>query len=592
MSPKTHYKQALEKHTLLLEQTLKRQRFLSFLRLLIFLCIVVTCYFLKVHILLWVLLFAEIFLFIYVINRWLDAKLWVDKERLYLIHNRAELNALSGDWSGFDDGENFQSKMHPFSSDMDLFGHKSVFQYINRTTLPLGREKLAKTLAYGAKNKELNQAMIIELSENIGWMQDFIVESKVLLKNHQTTARLSDITQDFNEHTFGGKHVNWLRWLLPAITLSSILAYNFTSFFSFSALFMLACLVLGIIAYQLKYTNAWMHALNEHSAQMNAMTQQLSLFMQLKFRLPLAIDFQNKLKENMGILDGLKSLQQIKKRATYRMNVLVGLLLNYFFAWDLHLLVHSKSWYKSYGNLLSSWEENLAEIEVWISGGIYRYNQEKTCFSAPSKDGNLSIIGLTHPFVIKENRVENDFLLQKNESFLIITGPNMAGKSTYLRSVGLTILSANAGFPIPAQSCTLPPMSLYSSMRTSDDLTQGSSYFHAELSRLKFIVDSIDKETNHFVILDEILKGTNSRDKEIGSAKFLSKLQNIGAKGIIATHDLSLTELGRQTKHFKNVCFDSTIKNDELLFDYTIREGVCQNMNASFLLKKMGLIDP
>ncbi|EPB65923.1 dephospho-CoA kinase [Ancylostoma ceylanicum] len=163
----------------------------------------------------------------------------------------------------------------------------------------------------------------------------------------------------------------------------------------------------------------------------------------------------------------------------------------------------------------------------------------------------------------------------------------MAGKSTYLRSVGLAIISANAGFPVLAASCSIPEIQLYSSMRTSDDLSVESSYFHAELTRLRFIMDAIESGKKVFVILDEILKGTNSRDKEIGSAGFLDKLRKIGAKGIIATHDLSLTELALKTPSFRNVYFDSTIDGEELYFDYKVREGVCQNMNASFLLKKM-----
>ncbi len=167
----------------------------------------------------------------------------------------------------------------------------------------------------------------------------------------------------------------------------------------------------------------------------------------------------------------------------------------------------------------------------------------------------------------------------------------MAGKSTYLRSVGLAIISANAGFPVLADTCRIPDMLLYSSMRTSDDLTVESSYFHAELTRLRFIMDAIESEKRVFVILDEILKGTNSKDKEIGSAGFLQKLNKIGAKGIIATHDLSLTDLAGKHTAFRNVYFDSTIEGEELYFDYKIRDGVCKNMNASFLLRKMKLVD-
>ena len=196
-----------------------------------------------------------------------------------------------------------------------------------------------------------------------------------------------------------------------------------------------------------------------------------------------------------------------------------------------------------------------------------------------------------HPFVQSQKRVPNDVDMNEENHFLIITGPNMAGKSTYLRSLGLAFICANAGFPILAKSCEIPQMSLYSSMRTTDDLTVESSYFHAELTRLRFIMDAIERGEKVFIILDEILKGTNSKDKEIGSAKFLEKLKSLNAKGVIATHDLSLCNLATNNVAYKNWYFDSTIENNELSFDYKIREGVCQNMNASFLLKKMKLVD-
>ncbi len=193
--------------------------------------------------------------------------------------------------------------------------------------------------------------------------------------------------------------------------------------------------------------------------------------------------------------------------------------------------------------------------------------------------------------MIKPNKsVKNDFILKENESFIILTGPNMAGKSTYLRSVGINLIMANAGFPVFAKTFKLPEVQVYSSMRTSDDLASESSYFYAELSRLKYIQEQVENKPS-FVILDEILKGTNSKDKEEGSKKFLSKMNRIGAKGIIATHDLSLCSLKSLDSSFLNYYFDSTISGEELTFDYKIKEGICKNMNASFLLQKMKLVD-
>lgn len=582
----TFYKEQIEKHTALLEKAKKKHRFYTFARLAAFLLIVVSWYFIGWGTVLLIVAALETALFVYLVNKWLDAKIEKEKEELYIQLNQNELSVLAGNWSSFQDGNEFKSGQHPYANDMDLFGPKSVYQYMNRTVLPMGAVRLAETLASGAKDKTTNQAMIQELSENIEWMQQFVVESKVYLKNEERRQSL----QALKDISFGGKSINILRWVLPVISITSIVFYNLGTISS-SQLILIGIAVVGTVGTQLKTSNKWMYLMSNRSEKINALYKQLELFKALNLKSEQGKKYQEVLFGKSGMYEGLKELIVIRKRAEFRMNVLVGLALNYLFAWDFHLLSKSKKWHNQYANQLETWENYMAEVEVWISGAIYRYNRGNTCFATTEGVEKFEIKNLGHPFVASEKQVSNDFSVSENESFLIITGPNMAGKSTYLRSVGLAIISANAGFPILADSCSIPEIQLYSSMRTSDDLTVESSYFHAELTRLRFIMDAIESGKKVFVILDEILKGTNSKDKEIGSAGFLEKLRKIGAKGIIATHDLSLTELSNKNSSFRNVYFDSTIDGEELYFDYKIREGVCQNMNASFLLKKMRLVD-
>jgi DNA mismatch repair ATPase MutS len=195
---------------------------------------------------------------------------------------------------------------------------------------------------------------------------------------------------------------------------------------------------------------------------------------------------------------------------------------------------------------------------------------------------------LGHPLLAVDKRIDNDFTIDK-EQFFIVTGANMAGKSTFLRTISLSIIMANCGLPVCAESFKYSPIMLITSMRTSDSLTEDESYFYSELKRLKFIVDQIETE-DYFIILDEILKGTNSKDKAIGSKKFVEKLTKSKSTGIIATHDVSLCELESEFLDIKNYYFDAEIINDDLYFDYTLKNGVCKNMNASFLLKKMQIV--
>ena len=193
-----------------------------------------------------------------------------------------------------------------------------------------------------------------------------------------------------------------------------------------------------------------------------------------------------------------------------------------------------------------------------------------------------------HPLLNTSKRVNNNFSID-NQQFFIITGANMAGKSTFLRTISLAVVMANMGLPVCAKSFQYSPVKLITSMRTSDSLADDESYFFSELKRLKFIVEEI-KEENYFIVLDEILKGTNSTDKAIGSKKFVKKLVGSNSTGVIATHDLSLCEIENELTEVQNYYFDAEIIDDELHFDYKLKNGICKNMNASFLLKKMDIV--
>jgi DNA mismatch repair ATPase MutS len=235
----------------------------------------------------------------------------------------------------------------------------------------------------------------------------------------------------------------------------------------------------------------------------------------------------------------------------------------------------------------------VAFFDAYNSLSNFSFNHPE--FVYPKITSNNTIINAKefgHPLLDKTKRISSDLNINK-EQFFIVTGANMAGKSTFLRTVSLSIVMANCGLPVCAESFKYSPIKLITSMRTTDSLTEDESYFYSELKRLKFIVDQIDLTNSgekYFIILDEILKGTNSKDKAIGSKKFVEKLTKSKSTGIIATHDVSLCELENEFSSIKNYYFDAEIINNELHFDYTLKNGICKNMNASFLLKKMEII--
>lgn len=565
----------------------KKYRLFTFLRLLFFLLAANSLFVFWGSSLLFPAFLIGISLFLYVVHLSVDAKYKRDKTLALIQINEHELTVLTGDWSMFEDGAEFRNGQHPFSLDMDVFGKKSVFQLLNRTVSNQGKNKLAATLSDGTSEIEMNTTCISELSEHIDWCQEFMSEG--IVRKGEAHSSLKDLEKMKFQLS---KTFLFLRYLLPVTSLLSIvlLSIGILSSTQFSIILVL---ILSVIAGRLKSTNAISQSLANQSDRIKVILNQLKLYSELNVKNERFKKEQDLLlNEGNGVLHEVKELDKIMNRFDVRINFLVGMALNFLIAWDFQILVQLKKWLDKNKQQLVTWEDKLAEIEVWISGAIYKFNHPNSTFAVINQnDESIEITGLSHPFVDQTKSVLNDVILDKQENFIIITGPNMAGKSTYLRSLGLTFIFANAGFPILAKSCKIPLLKLFSSMRTSDDLTVESSYFHAELIRLRFIMDAIERGEKVFIILDEILKGTNSKDKEIGSAKFLQKLKRLNAKGIIATHDLSLCELAEGDSSFKNMYFDSTINGDNLSFDYKINKGVCQNMNASFLLKQMNLVD-
>jgi hypothetical protein len=273
-----------------------------------------------------------------------------------------------------------------------------------------------------------------------------------------------------------------------------------------------------------------------------------------------------------------------------RSNILFAPFADGFGLWELRYAYRIERWIEKFEHTVEDWFDVIDELHAYNSLANYAFNHPE--YSYPDLNfGSAQVIRakeLGHPTLAYSQRIPNDFLLNRKQ-FVIITGANMAGKSTFLRTVGVAIVMSNVGLPVCAESMTYSPIKLISSMRTSDSLYKNESYFFSELRRLKYISEEIRRD-EYLIILDEILKGTNSADKEEGSRKFLEKLVSSHSTGIIATHDLSLCELSDSYDTIDNYFFDARITGNNLSFDYKLKEGICQNMNASFLLQKMNIV--
>jgi len=299
---------------------------------------------------------------------------------------------------------------------------------------------------------------------------------------------------------------------------------------------------------------------------------------------------QQIIKEGKKTSSVLKEFSKLLGNLDQNNNIFYLIFGNGFFLRGLATAYQIEQWIANYGNATEEWFDVIAFFDANISLGTFAFNHPTYAYpQLTNSETVLKSQETGHPLLNTEKSILNDFEID-SERFFIITGANMAGKSTFLRTVSLQIMMANIGLPVCSTEVLYNPIKLITSMRTTDSLTDDESYFFSELKRLKFIIDEIQKD-RYFIVLDEILKGTNSVDKAKGSKKFVEKLVNSKSTGIIATHDLSLCEIAKEHKQVKNHYFDAEIINEELHFDYKLKEGICKNMNASFLLNKMGIVD-
>lgn len=533
-------------------------------------------------------LFLGLFIFVQFVIRHTQKKKQVAYLEARKKVNEVELQVLNGDFSAVENGEKYIRPNHPFNQDIDLFGNGSLFQRVNRTATPQGQNFLANWFNENStKNVVEKQKAIQELSEKTEWRHHFIATAQLNKDKNISDERIQWLKD------YQGYLPKWINWLVGLFSLGSvgiILGYAFDFITEIQLVYWLM-LGLGIVGFRVKKTTTLYNSINNFKDSFAQYSEIIFAIESESFESEILQNLQNRITSKDGKTTSieLKKLALAANNLGNRNNILLSPIINGFFLWDYFFGRKVELWIEENAQDVSTWLETLFAFEGLNSLGNYAANH--SAFIYPNlKSGNFEIhaIELGHPLISLEKCVTNDVAI-KNQEFFIVTGANMAGKSTFLRTIGMNLLMANCGLPVFAKSFEFVPTNLISSMRTSDSLENESSYFHAEISRLKYIIDKLESD-NYFIILDEILKGTNSKDKAEGSAKFLQKLLKTGSAGIIATHDLSLCELENEYSQISNYCFEALIENDELSFDYQLNKGICQNMNASFLLKKMGIV--
>ncbi len=587
-NPLTYYQEHLKTYQTQAEKLYKKMTALSTLRLLVFLATGFGIYLSFEYWQIAVLIGAiGVGVFVFLLSKYTDVKSQRNFNKALVDINKDEIKIASGDFYDRDKGLQFQDPNHFYSLDIDLFGRGSFFQFIDRTTIKEGTEQLANELkANDINDIVLRQEAIKELSTKPRWRQYYSATSTLV--EVETPAK-SIINWLQSYQSFLPKIVQWVPLVFILLSVL-IFALTFFKLIDMSLIGYWLLIGLGITGRYVKKTNI----LSSKTDKVKDTFRQYALLLDLieneNFTSELLKQKQEKIQldtEKASVI--FKKLSRSLDALDNRNNIIGAIFGNGLFLTDIKNSYRIEKWIEQYGNKVKDWFEVVAFFDAYNSLGTYTYNHPQFIF--PKIDIQGAVINaesLGHPLLDVNKRVDSNLTIE-NEQFFIVTGANMAGKSTFLRTVSLHIVMANVGLPICAKSSKYSPVKLITSMRTTDSLTDDSSYFFSELTRLKYIVDAIAKEP-YFIVLDEILKGTNSTDKAIGSKKFVEKLVASNATGIIATHDLSLCEIEKELDDVKNYYFDAEIINDELHFDYTLKEGICQNMNASFLLKKMNIV--
>lgn len=508
--------------------------------------------------------------------------------------NQNETNALSGNLSAFETGISYTDIKHDFSFDLDLFGASSLFQYLNRTVTGYGSDILANWLSdpFILSGKlELRQEAIKELSSKDKWRQEFMASGmKTPLEKSEISGLLIWIEEGARINASSFKKL--LIFALPAAAIASLIL-TITGILPYPVFVSIFLVNLFYTATGLVRINEIHNGLTKKYNFLSSMNMLLKAFENELFASPVL----NEIKENISgegfsAVVSVKKLGRLIQNFDSRNNQLVGVILNGLLLWDYQSIRRLEKWKAEYKTMFPHWLEMIGQVDAYISLGNYSFNNPDFVYPVESDNNVFSAKNLGHQLIDERKRICNDFNLGEKGTVCIISGANMAGKSTFLRTIAVNYILGMIGAPVCATEMQFIPGKLFTSMRTTDSLSDNESYFYAELRRLNALKSRVEEGEPVFFILDEILKGTNSSDKSTGSKLFLQKIVENGGTGLLATHDTSLGKLESEYPGvIINKCFEIEIDGATIRFDYKLQNGITQKMNAVFLMKQMGILD-
>ena len=530
--------------------------------------------------------------------------------------NKKETLRLNLDLSPLDNGEEFADANHPYTADLNIFGPYSLFQLLNRTTTEFCKATLITWLGHPASRAVIHarQQAVKELAEKLSWRQELQALGAVFLNVENS---IKDLVRWMRQPVdFGPKKRGQLTLIRLLVTLlsSAALAYFFFNIKTFLVSlvspsshdwvgYILPMLVIGAVNFFIlrrfkmmaediilksKNSPSYLLGLKKLFSHLEKEAFQASLLADLQ---AVYVNGPKPASEMTHRLHNVLDLFHLRGTAKGTMaGSAVYAMLNQLFLLDVYCLVALDKWKEGHGKILPTWVESLGELEALSSiAGLCFSNPEFVFPTITDQPQHLNFSQVGHPLIPAEKRVCNDFILTGKGDIGLITGSNMAGKSTFLRTLGINCVLAFMGAPVCSGKATVSEFHIFTSMRTQDDLAEGVSSFYAELRRIKQLLDYVEEKKQVFFLLDEVLKGTNSTDKHKGTMSLVRQLAATAAFGLVTTHDLTVGKLLENNTHIKNYSFQSSIEGEEIAFDYRIKDDICREFNASQLMKTIGI---
>jgi len=505
--------------------------------------------------------------------------------------NEEEMLRIDGDLSSFDGGEEFKSRDHFYENDLDIFGRNSLFQLLNRCTTVTGRKMLAEWLQYPATKLVIlkRQQAISELKESPEFCQNF----QAIGLHHQDDKATFEPLQDWLSEKSEILSKKWLliaSYILPVISTALLIGVSWFDIpfgYLLIALLVNGLLLKSVFKYAVKITEQT----SKGVSTLEAIGLLISEVEKTQYPSSLLEEIKNDFSEREILASTrIRSLAKILDFLNSRMNMLYG-LINFLFLLDIHFISRAEKWKSENATNVKNWFDRISEFEALASMARFAFaNPNYVMADIVEQNYHFKTTKISHPLIKSYERVGNDFEAINKGNVMIITGSNMSGKSTFLRTIGVNVVLAMAGAPVCAESMELSKILVFTSMRTQDNLEEHISSFYAELKRIEQLLELVKRdEIPVLFMLDEILKGTNSHDRHKGAVAIVNQLHKTNSFGFVSTHDIELGQQAELLDYCSNYNFSSSIVADKILFDYKISQGVCKSFNASTLMKNIGI---